>query len=303
VTFGVVGTSSMSCNDAGQVAFISTLGGAVSTTNDSALWFGTPGNLQLIAREGDPVPGLPGWTFQSISAGTNTPSINERGCLLANLGITDGTTSRNRLFGYTPQHGLHKQLDLNATDTFTTGAGTAVVTGLSSAQGFNSGDGGQSHFNANGDFVFRPGFAAPVTAAVVRGHLGTMVATPATVPAAGGVPQNFYLDAGPSHAFQWHWIIASSTGTRPGFLSPLGTQIIPLNFDPTWTQLSIDLADTIVWTNTLWFTDAQGKSTASFTLPVGVPGMLGLQMHHAALLFDNTLTSTHATEASGLSFH
>ncbi|MBL8755806.1 MAG: hypothetical protein JNK15_21090 [Planctomycetes bacterium] len=302
VTFGIVGNTSMACDDAGHVAFISSLGGAVATTSDSSLWFGTIGNLQMLAREGDPVPGYPGWMFQSISAGTNSPSMNDRGCVLMNLGITDGTNFKNVLFGYTPQHGLHKQLEINGADSVTTAAGTGVITSLSSGQGFNSGDGGQSHFNANGDFVFKPGAAAPVTAAIVRGHLGSMVATPATVPAAGGAAQTFHLDAGPSHAFQWHWIVASASGTRPGFLSPIGTQTIPLNFD-AWTQLSIDLADTVVWGNTLWFTDAQGKSTATFTLPPGVPGMLGLTLHHAALLFDNTLTSTHATEASALTFY
>ncbi len=299
--FGTAGNSSITCTEAGMAFIVSLAGPSVTTANDSSLWTGTIGNLQMLAREGNAVPGMPGFTFQQITAGTNSPMMNDRGHVMANLGITDGATSRNVLFAYTPEHGMHAQLELNGAHTFTTAAGTGAPTGLSSAQGFNSSDGSQSNFNNQGDFVFKPGFAAPMTAAVFRGHLGSMAASPSAVSAAGGT-QTFSLDAGPSHAFEWHWIVASSTGTRPGFLSPLGPQTVPLNFDPTWTQLSIDLANSVVWTNTLWFTDAQGKSTASFTLPPGIPGMAGLTLHHAGLLFNNSLVSTHATEPSALKF-
>jgi Ca2+-binding RTX toxin-like protein len=44
----------------GHVAFEARLEGAgVTETNDDGIWAGTPGNLRLIAREGDPAPGTP----------------------------------------------------------------------------------------------------------------------------------------------------------------------------------------------------------------------------------------------------
>jgi hypothetical protein len=301
--FGIVGNTSMGCNNAGQVAFISSLSGpSVTTTADSSIWFGAPGNLQMIAREGDPVPGYPGFTFNSINAGTNTPIINDRGHLITQLGMTDASTTpattKSVLFGWTPELGLHVLTEIAGTSTFTTALGTGAPQSLSSNAGFASGDSSQPHFNNNGDFVFRPGFNAPMTAAIVRGHLGSLIAEPASIPATGGT-QNFHLDCGPSHANQWHWIIASSSGTRPGFASPLGPQTIPLNFD-IWTQLSIDMADTPVWNNTLWFTDAAGKSSASFVLPPGLPSLLGTTLHHAAVIFDNSLVSTFVTEPASV---
>jgi hypothetical protein len=297
--FGSLGATSMACNDAGQVAFISSLTGPlVTTANDSALWFGSIGNLQMLAREGDAVPGMTGWMFQQISAGTNSPQLNERGQLLTQLGVTDGTNFKSVLFGWTPELGLHVLTEINGTSTFTTALGTGVPQSLSSNAGFNSGDSSQSHFNTNGDFVYKPGFPAPMVAAIVRGHVGSMISEPSGVPVAGGV-QNFHINCGASHAFEWHWVIASGSGTRPGFPSPLGPQMIPLNFDG-WTQLSIDLADTAVWNNTLWFTDAEGKSSASFVLPPGFPGFLGLTLHHAAVVFNNSLVSTFVTEPSAV---
>ncbi len=47
-----------SINDAGEVAIHGTIiGNGVDDTNDSALWAGTPGGLQLVARTGTPGPG------------------------------------------------------------------------------------------------------------------------------------------------------------------------------------------------------------------------------------------------------
>ena len=66
-----------------------------------------------------------------------------------------------------------------------------------------------------------------------------------------------------------------------------------------WTQLSIDLANGPVYTNSLSFLDGFGKGTASFNLPpalVGVPS----QLHHAVVTLDFNLQSTFVTEPAAL---
>ena len=74
-------------------------------------------------------------------------------------------------------------------------------------------------------------------------------------------------------------------------------QTIPLNFDPLWTQLSFDLANTVVWKNSLWFLDAQGKGAASFTMPPGYPGFDGVTVHHAVVTLNPAnLASTFVSE-------
>src|SRR5262245_10753490 len=46
----------ISLNSAGQTAFVASLqpGGDITSANDYGIWFGRPGELQLIAREGGP---------------------------------------------------------------------------------------------------------------------------------------------------------------------------------------------------------------------------------------------------------
>jgi hypothetical protein len=78
-------------NNAGQVAFTATLviGGSVTMANDRGLWAGSPGNVSLVAREGDvidldPGPGELLRTIQSfsfanglsVSGGTNFSSAD-----------------------------------------------------------------------------------------------------------------------------------------------------------------------------------------------------------------------------------
>jgi len=86
-----------------------------------------------------------------------------------------------------------------------------------------------------------------------------------------------------------------------GSPSPLGPQLVPLNFDPTWTDLSVSFVNTSAWSSTFGFTEAAGVAVGlpSFTLPTGVPGLAGVALHHAAVLFDLALVSTHVTEPAG----
>jgi hypothetical protein len=63
-------------NRAGLVGFGATLEGAgVDQTNDSAIWAGSFGQVQLLARGGDPAPGLIGEQFDDLS----TPVVNSSG--------------------------------------------------------------------------------------------------------------------------------------------------------------------------------------------------------------------------------
>jgi hypothetical protein len=66
-------------NGAGQVAFVAKLAGpGVTAMNDSGIWLATSGNVQLVAREGDPVPGtVDGVTFPSFIS--TQPALNDKG--------------------------------------------------------------------------------------------------------------------------------------------------------------------------------------------------------------------------------
>ena len=307
ISLGVVGTSGMTCNE-NELAFVGFLvGGTVD--NDSSLWRGSSlANLTMIAREGDQVPtsvlapSVNGpWKYSQINNGSNNPLLNGRGDIMFQVTVNDGVTptpaTKNVWLCHTQAHGLRLLLD--AGDTFTTSLGTSPWTVISSTAGFNSADGGQSHFNNQGDFCIRPGLNAPATAAVVRGHIGSLIAEPSSISATAGGTQNWTVDCGPAQANLIYVVLGSLSGHRPGVPSPFGPQLIPLNLD-SWTQLSLSLANTAVYSNSLGFLDAQGKAAASFNLPPAIPGAQGLELHHAVVVLDYALASTFVSEPASL---
>lgn len=301
VTFDVFNNSSVSCNET-DVVFVSSVAGAgVTTANDSSAWYGRGGALQLIAREGDAVPTsvlaptVNGpWIIDQISGGTNTPRLNGRGDVFIQVTVLDpvASTFKNVMFAWSPLFGLRLLLD--AGDTFTTGLGTDTWSVVSSSAGFNSGDGSQPHFNNAGDLAVRPNLGGALVGAVIRTHVGSLFAEPASIDTAVGGTQNFAFDCGAARAFNIYALLGTSSGSRPGFASPFGPQIVPLNVDP-WLQLSLDLANTSIYTNTLSLLDANGRGTASFNFPA-LPVFAGTDLHHAVVALDFSLNSTFVTE-------
>ncbi|MBL9076709.1 MAG: hypothetical protein JNL08_04345 [Planctomycetes bacterium] len=275
----------------------------VNTSNDSILLLCKPGSAPIkIAREGDPAPGFPvGWVFGAIGGSTNFGSStqglpNARGQLMfTSMRVNDGTNERNTLYSWDPVHGLQPQLVQG--DTF---GGQLVDFLPGSVLQFPGADGSSLGFTTNGDFVTVPNTAT--SNFLARGHVGSLIGTPSSVPIAGGT-QNLEIDCGPGFAFNFYLVLASDQGTRPGFPNPLNFALnVPLNFggSPSWIDLSFNLANSPVWGNTLSFTDAAGKATASFTMPAGYPMFQGIMLHHAAALFDFSLVGTFVTEPTSL---
>jgi hypothetical protein len=286
-----INTSSLCINDSGAMAFFgSVTGPSVTTANDGTLWAGMPGNFALVAREGDPAPGVAGATFSQVVAGS--VNLNDRGCVIFNCQVTDGTTTSSAVYGHSPTYGL--VLLLLGGETITTSAGPQTVANDGGIQ-FNSGDGSALTFNNNGDFVRRVNFSTG--AAIIRCHLGDLLATPASVPATGGT-QAFELNAGPAHAGGLYVLAGTLAGTRPGFV--FGGASIPLNPDP-WLSLSIQGANSAIYPGSWGLLDGQGRATASFVFPAGYPWMQGALFHHAFVVLDlSTVTPVFVSEPASL---
>jgi hypothetical protein len=299
--FGPFGTTSASCNNDGQVVILDFLVGPnVTTANDSSIWFGTPGNLTLLAREGDTVPGMAPstngpWTFSQINQGTNTPYLTDRGTVLVQLTVTDTVVSRNLVFGYTPVLGLHVQLE--DTDSFATTLGTGTWTSYGSAGGFNSGDAGPAWINNNGDYVNRLGLDGNLTAAIVRGHVGSIAGTPSSLSATTGGAFVMDLDCGTANAGNFYLVASSAHGTRPGF--PFYGLNVPLNID-WWFQVSLSNINSAVFSNSFGVLNAQGRATSTFNFPAGWPSFAGLDLRFAAVVMTPSFAFTHATEPANL---
>src|SRR5205085_12334723 len=81
-------------NNAGQIALLSTLQGAgVTTANDSAIFFGAPGALSVIVREGLQLPGQPAGV---LVGEIGSSLLSDNGMVLARAAVTGpGVTTHN----------------------------------------------------------------------------------------------------------------------------------------------------------------------------------------------------------------
>jgi hypothetical protein len=192
-------------NSAGQAAFIGTLtGSGVTAQNDEGLWSGTPGNISLIIRGGDPAPGaapalLDGFGFPWLTsdgligfwaslAGPGVTSANNQGIwagpvsaptLVARTGSAAPGTSAGVIFA---------TLDLPLMSTLATVAFQATLTGV----GVTAANDSSVWSTASGSLalVAREGDPAPGTSAVFAGFFRPQIS------ASGVVLFNAFL-AGP----------------------------------------------------------------------------------------------------------
>lgn len=87
-------------NDAGQAVFVATLGGGgVNSTNNSAIYSGSPGSLMLAARSGDTAPGAPASTKYQ---GFISPLLNNAGQLAFRATLNDVGGSSQGIFTGAP---------------------------------------------------------------------------------------------------------------------------------------------------------------------------------------------------------
>jgi len=113
-----------------------------------------------------------------------------------------------------------------------------------------------------------------------------------------GGTQVLDLDAQDAAAGFGYFVLGSATGSAPGV--PFGSVLLPLNPD-AYTQLTVQLAGSGVFEDSVGFLDAAGRATASLHVPGGLPPtLIGLQLYHAYLTFDPTLLVSQASNATTL---
>lgn len=292
-------TSAYSDYQGGSLAFYGTLVDdgslTISTTNDQAIWLGRPGNLQMLAREGDAAPGFsnrPGFvsaTFGSISAGS--VQMNDRGHInFSNAAVTvvdaanpAGVTLNSCHFTWDPINGL--QLLFAAGDSFALVGGPTTGNSTGGSQ-FPSGDGSPIGMNNQGDLAQRVNFTTG--GAIVRTHVGSNVCYPSSISGTVGGVHTMELDAGGTFANQIYLVLCGGAGSRPGFT--FGGSQIDLNIDPVWTSLSFNSLNTAPWAGTFGLLDANGRATATFTCPPNIFIYAPQDLRHVLNVVDlNTL--------------
>lgn len=107
-----------------------------------------------------------------------------------------------------------------------------------------------------------------------------------TVSLATGGAQTMTVNAKSPHAGLSYWVLGTASGTTPG--TPLGPVTLPLNLDP-YMAYTVTTPNTAPLINSMGTLDAEGIAKAQFVIPAGCPpSLLGLTLHHAAIVFDAT---------------
>jgi hypothetical protein len=97
----------MCIDNAGRIALGSTLtGGTVVSTNDSGIWYGAPGALDLILREGDAVPTLNATFGNAAFAVPRTNALGQLAVTVSMLSADPNLNNKTGLFAYDPGLGL-----------------------------------------------------------------------------------------------------------------------------------------------------------------------------------------------------
>jgi hypothetical protein len=291
-TFNAISTFNMCLNDGGTVAFQSTLAnGGVATTNDSGLWIGTPGNLTLVAREGDVAPASGGQTFGHFGGGNLF--LNAAGQLLFANALSGGGNAQS-WYSWDPVLGL--QPVFFPLDSVEVQPGV-FRTMVSVASGPNSNGASRPLCFANdGTVTVRPSFTDG-SFGIMTVRIGSLTGLPRKISAATGGTHSLYLNAGPAHAGQAYVVAGSGSGTMPG--TPVGLFLVPLNVD-SYTDFTLANANVGPYVNTLGVLNTGGRALAQIVIPPLPPGFAGLVVHHAYGVLDGFNNLVFASEAASL---
>ncbi|MBK8101097.1 MAG: metallophosphoesterase family protein [Planctomycetes bacterium] len=116
-----------------------------------------------------------------------------------------------------------------------------------------------------------------------KGERRTLLRDEPTVSVIAGGTQHLHLRAGSAQAGNGY-LLAGAFGTTPGF--SLQGVPIPLNRD-AWLSVSLRAANGPFYPNSVGTLDAGGAADCAVVLPpLGDPGLVGVSLHHAYIVFD-----------------
>ncbi|MEO0853593.1 MAG: hypothetical protein AAFY15_08835, partial [Cyanobacteria bacterium J06648_11] len=138
-----------------------------------------------------------------------------------------------------------------------------------------------------------------LSSASFAGTLPALSASPPGISPMSGGFQSLSIDAGPARAGQFYWILGSASASGPAV--SLGELFLPLTLD-AYTNVSINLANSVPFVNTFGVLDATGKGFAGISVPpqIAVP-LTGTVLRHACITIDSTGVVTFTSNAATLS--
>jgi hypothetical protein len=283
--------SSMCLSDSGRVAFQCSMfqTGSVTSANDTGIWTGTPGNLVLVAREGDVAPGTGGLTFGNTSG--QFMIMNGAGQILFNNSLV-GTGGGSSHWAWDPVLGLMAvRLPNDPIQVAPSLTHTAFVQG---GMQFTNGDTRPLSFANDGTATMRVGFNEG-SSAIMTVRIGSLTGTPGKISEATGATHNLYLNAGLGGA-GLNYVVAGSTSTTPG--TTIGAITVPLNID-AYTQFTLANINVLPYVNTAGTLNSVGRAQAQIVIPP-LPGFAGVVVYHAYGVLDAFNQLVFASEPARL---
>jgi hypothetical protein len=291
---GTVNAASLGFTDSGRVAFqCSLVNGGVTATNDSGIFTGTPGNLVLVAREGDVAPGTGGLTFGNI--GGQFMVMNGNGQILFLNSLSDGVTSSwswDPVIGLQCLHRGGQQVEVQP--------GVFRTPYTSGGVQFTNGDSRPLSFANDGSVVLKLSMTDGLSygsQAMFKVRIGSLTGLPGKISEAQGGTHNLYLSAGFGNAGRVYVVAGSASGTNPG--TPIGGFVVPLNID-AYTDFTLANANILPFVATFGVLNADGRALAQIVIPPAVGGLAGIVVHHAYGVLDAFNNLVYASEAARL---
>lgn len=169
--FGTWNNSNSAFSNAGAVTIASSItGGTAVSTNDSGIWSGTPGNMQLVVREGDILPGTVATEMVGSSGtfGSLTVIAGDQGVVVFDTDLLNGdavpAVNSRALCAWSP--GLGLRVVVRQGDSVEISAGVfKTVSGYGTVQ-FNNTDAAPLCLSSNGVLALRLNFTDGTSAIV-----------------------------------------------------------------------------------------------------------------------------------------
>jgi hypothetical protein len=236
--FGTINFITSQLNNHARYAFEGiSIGPTLLATNDTGVFTGsTPGNLQLIAREGDPAPGTAGAVFGDFNGAFLL--MNENGQILFNNQLVGGDVDPNignasSLYAWDPTLGL--MLVARGADAFQVAPGdTRSLASFGGVQ-FNNGDAEPLSFNRNGTFALRLSFnptgaQGAIVTLQIPGCFGPSIVTqPHNAVVCAGASASFSVLATGSPAPSYQWQLNGTPISDGGEFSGATTATLTIN--------------------------------------------------------------------------
>ncbi|MBK8974772.1 MAG: metallophosphoesterase family protein [Planctomycetes bacterium] len=125
---------------------------------------------------------------------------------------------------------------------------------------------------------------------IVKGPQQTLARDLAAISVSRGGRQDWRLDLGAARAGNVYIVAGTVSGTSPGY-GVLGVHV-PLNQDPWWSA-TLSAANSSWLPSSFGTLDPNGRASSALVFPaLALPSLVGLHLHHAALVVDGLVPVT-----------